>query len=283
MPMIAAQLTLSANILTEVYVAEVYVAEALEVKVYLCNESAAHWVDVDVIIAHGATASTTLDAPVREATAARRYLYRGYSMHPTMTKRIELELRHGDVVLVRASTADVACTVMTEEVVTPKALHAVEDLLTSLVEDMLQKQAIADATTGEEALARSNTRLVRHTLFLDITVNGTAAITSPSILLEYATRVEGVFLRARSVAGTADVRLEYAQSWDGTEYDSFDDTADITSSTNTDRPGNAEGFNIYTMPGTVGNRYIQIRATGTATNATDTLVTGYLIVREGYA
>ena len=281
--MIAAQLTLSANTLTEVYTAEVSVAEALHVEIMLCNESAAHWVDIDVILAHGATHTTTVDAPFREATATRRYIYRGYSMRPTQTKHIDLDLRHGDRVLVQASTNDLACTIVAEEVVTPRALQVVEDRLDALVEDMLNQRAIADATTGEASVARSNTRLVRYTLFLDVLVNATAAITSPSISLEYATQVESVFLRARSVAGTADVKLEYAQSWDGTEYDSFDDTMDVTSSTNTDRPGNAEGFNTYTVPTTIGNRYIQIRATGTATNAADTLVTGYLIVREGYA
>ena len=281
--MIAAQLTLSANVLTEVYTAEVFLAEALDVKVSLCNESAAHWVDIDVVIAHGATSSIIQDAPVMEVTAARRYFYRGHSMRPTETKHITLSLRHGDTVLVKASTANLSCTVLAEETVTPRALQAVEDRLDALVEDMLNQRAIAEATTGEEAVARSNTRLVRYTLFLDVLVDATAAITSPSISLEYATQVESVFLRARSVAGTADVKLEYAQSWDGTEYDSFDDTMDITSSTNTDRPGNAEGFNTYTMPTTIGNRYIQIRATGTATNAADTLVTGYLIMREGYA
>ena len=281
--MIAAQLTLPANVLTEVYTAEVSVAEALHVEIMLCNESAAHWVDIDVILAHGATHTTTVDAPFRETTATRRYIYRGYSMRPTQTKQIDLDLRHGDRVLVQASTANLSCTVVTEELVTPKALQIVEARLDALVEDVLNQRAIAEATTGEESVARSNTRLVRYTLFLDVLVNATAAITSPSISLEYATQVEAVFLRARSVAGTADVKLEYAQSWDGTEYDSFDDTMDITSSTNTDRPGNAEGFNTYTVPTTIGNRYIQIRATGTATNAADTLVTGYLIVREGYA
>ena len=288
--MITEQRTLPANAWTEVYTTEVLTAEAMQVEVHLCNQSSAHWIDVDVVIGHGSMASITQNGVLRSTMVDRRYIYRGHSMRPTETERVPLTLRHGDVVLVRPFTAmkgrlpeNMTCTIIAEEVVTPRALHALEDLLESLVEDVLNKQAMAEATTGEEAIARSNTRLVRHTLFLDVTVNATAAITSPSISLEYATRVEGLFLRARSVAGTADVRAEYATSWDGTEYDSFADTTDITSSTNTDRPGNAEGFNTYTMPSVLGNRYVQIQVTGTATNAADTLVTAYLIVREGYA
>ena len=281
--MISTQVLLAERTWTEVYQAEVLIAEAMQVDLYLCNVSPVHWVDIDVVIGHGAATSIIEDGVFQSTMADRRYIYRHHSMRPTKTEHVPLTLRHGDVVLVRASTANLACNVIAEEVVTPRALHALEDLLESLVEDVLQKQAVADATTGEEAIARSNTRLVRHTLFLDVTVNATAAITSPSISLEYVTRVEGLFLRARSVAGTADVRAEYATSWDGTEYESFADTTDITSSTNTDKPGNPEGFNTYTMPSVLGNRYVQIQVTGTAANAADTLVTAYLIVREGYA
>ena len=287
--MITVQRMLPANIWTEVYTTEVLTAEAMQVDVYLSNQSQAHWMDVDVVIGHGAMTSITQNGALRSTMADRRYIYRGHSMPPTKTERVPLTLRHGDVVLVRPFTAmkgtlpeTFGCTVIAEEAVTPRALHGLEDLLESLVEDVLQKQAVADATTGEEAITRSDTRLVRHTLFLDALVNATAAIISPSISLEYATRVEGLFLRARSVSGTADVKAEYATSWDGTEYDSFDDNADITSSTVTDKANNTEGFNTFSVAATL-NRYIQIRVTGVAANPADTRVTAYLIVREGYA
>lgn len=280
--MIAAQLTIAANTLTEVYIAEVFVAEAIHAEVMLCNESASHWVDIDVILAHGATHSTTVDAPVREETATRRYLYRGYSMHPTMTKRIDLALRHGDTVFVKASTANVSCTVVAEELVTPRALQAMENRLDALVEDVLNKQAIADATTGEEAVARSNTRLVRHPLIYQKTINGMSSEESAYISLEYAERVESLLLQASSVTGTADVKAEFATSWDTTSFDSYDDHADITSSTATDRSNNAEGMNVFSVSAPL-NRYIKVRITGVNLNPTDTLVTAYLIVREGYA
>ena len=149
--MIAAQLTLTANVSTEIYIAEVLDAEALKATIYLCNESTAHWVDVDVALAHGATATITVDAPVRGEVPTWRYLFRGHSMRPTQTKEIQLELRHGDVVLVRASTNALSCTVVTEELVTPRALQAVEQRLDALVEDVLNKRAIAEATTGQDA------------------------------------------------------------------------------------------------------------------------------------
>ena len=280
--MIAAQLTLSANVLTEVYTAEVSVAEALHVEIMLCNESAAHWVDIDVILAHGAMHTTTVDAPFRAATATRRYIYRGYSMRPTQTKHIDLDLRHGDRVLVQASTADLSCTVVTEEVVTPRALQAVESRLDALVEDVLNKQAIAEATTEEGAVARSNTRLVRYPLMLEKTINATGNEISSYVSLEYAERVESLLLEVRSVSGTADVKAEYATSWDTTSFDNFDDNADITSSTLTEKANSPEAWNVYPVSAPL-NRYIRIRITGVGTNPADTIASAYLIVREGYA
>ena len=280
--MIAAQLTLPANVLTEVYTAEVLVAEAMHAEIYLCNESAAHWVDIDVVIAHGATHTTTVDAPFREATATRRYLYRGYSMPPTVPKRIDVVLRHGDTVLVQASTANLSCTVVAEEVVTPRALQAVEDRLDALVEDVLNRQVIAEATTEAGAVARSNTRLVRYPLMLEKTINLTGNEISAYVSLEYAERIESLLLQARSVSGTADVKAEYSTSWDTTNFDSFDDNADITSSTVTDRANNIEGWNTFSMAAPL-NRYIRIRITGVAANPADTIASAYLIVREGYA
>lgn len=280
--MIAAQLTLDANVLTEVYVAEVLDAEALQAKMYLCNQSAAHWVDVDVVLAHGATAIITLGAPVRGAISPRRYLYRGHSMRPSETKRINLELRHGDIVLVSPSTGNVSCTVLVEELVTPRALQSLENRLDTLVEDIINKQAIAEATTEDGAVARSNTRLVRYPLMLEKTINGTGTETSTYVSLEYAERVESLMLKASSVSGTADVKAEYASSWDTTEFENFDDTSDITSSTLLARTNSPEGWNIYSMSSPL-NRYIRIRITGVAVNPTDTIVSAYLIVREGYA
>ena len=42
-------------------------------------------------------------------------------------------------------------------------------------------------------------------------------------------------------------------------------------------------MNTYALHNAPVNRYIQFRITGVAANAVDTLVAGYVIVREGYA
>lgn len=122
-------------------------------------------------------------------------------------------------------------------------------------------------------------RLVKARIFDTIAVASTGSATSLSLGVGYSSRVEAIILRAASVSGTADVKIEYATSHDDTNYDSFDDNLDVTSSSGTDKPNNKEGYNSYPMPAPL-NSYIKIKVTGVGANPADTLVDCYLVLRE---
>lgn len=125
--------------------------------------------------------------------------------------------------------------------------------------------------------------LSRKLLFSNVLINGAGASTSAGVYIgEDVVRVESLQLQVTSVAGTADVKAEYATSWDNVTYDSIADTTDITSSTLLDKANNPEGVNVFPVSAPL-NRYIKITITGVAANPADTLVTAYLILREGYA
>lgn len=296
--MIAYQEFLPARTLTDVYAVPLVQGGAVSVEVVLCNQSTLAWADVDVVVSGkdrqgdqrlfetGETNPTML-------ARSEYYLYRNHSLRPRKTLLFSLKLHIGETLRFKASTGEVSCTVMAEEFVTPDALHALEERLDVLVEDVLRLQeAQADegsapvlaGTDAARAAGRSNTMLRRYPLFDTESelVNGTGAILSLVINLETAARVESLLLKASSVTGTADVKAEYRMSWDGSQWSSFDDTSDITASTLLDRANNTEGWNTFSVSAPL-NRYLQIRITGVAANPADSLIAAYLLVREEYA
>lgn len=124
-----------------------------------------------------------------------------------------------------------------------------------------------------------NTRMK---LFDNVLINGAGSAESDAIVLAFVAALAGLVLQAASVAGTADVKLEYVTSPDGTNYEDYTDTQDITSSTLTDRTGGPEGFNAFVMPPlTPGSQTIKFRVTGVNANPADTRVTVYAFIREG--
>lgn len=128
----------------------------------------------------------------------------------------------------------------------------------------------------------STSSLTRATLFDNVLVTSLLSVESGALSLYHISTLESFILRASSVSGTSDVKLEYITSPDGTNYESYSDTTDITSSTATDKPNNKEGFNPFFPPASAPmSEYIKLKVTGVNANPADTLVTCYAILREG--
>lgn len=120
-----------------------------------------------------------------------------------------------------------------------------------------------------------------YTLWSGTVIGAAATLISAAIDLQHVDLVESLALRVSSVAGTANVRAEYQNSHNGTQWDEEDDNPDITSSTLTDKAGNPEGWNYFSMPAPLG-RYIRILIDEiSAAGLTDTLVEAKLLCREG--
>lgn len=296
--MIVYQEFLPSRRLTDVYVVPAVQGNAVAVDVLLCNQSTLRGVDLDVVLTNPGRRGDELLYETGETNPtvlapSESYFYRNHSLLARETLPLSFKMHAGEILRVKVTTADVSCLVMTEEFVTPDALHAIEERVDVLVEDVLRLQEERESATvspgvvgsdAERAAARTNTRLRRYPLFdtEEEAVASTAAIESLVISLESATSVESLMLQVSSVSGTADVKAEFRTSWDGSRWDAYDDFTDITSSTLLDRPTQPELMNTYTVNAPI-NKLIQIRLTGIGANPADTLAAGYLIVREGYA
>jgi len=124
--------------------------------------------------------------------------------------------------------------------------------------------------------------LARLTLFSGVTVNGTGSVESAVVSLRHVMSIESIVLRAASVTGTADVKLEYITSPDGINFEDYADTTDVVSSTLTANATGPEKFNPFFPPADAPmNMFIQFKVTGVGTNPADTIVDAYLILREG--
>lgn len=111
--------------------------------------------------------------------------------------------------------------------------------------------------------------LVRVPLWDAAAIASTGTLTSPAIDFRYAT-LDSFTYKASSSAGTADVKIEYAISEDGTNFGSFDDNTDLVASSNA--VATAEG--IKAVPGVVlAAPWIKIKVTGGASNNADTVFT----------
>jgi len=96
-----------------------------------------------------------------------------------------------------------------------------------------------------------------YTLWSGTVIGGGATLTSIVIDLLHVDLVESLALRVSSVAGTANVRAEFQQSHNGVDWDEEDDNPDITASTLTDKAGNPEGWNYFSMPAILA-RFVRI-------------------------
>mgnify|MGYP001614628985 FL=1 len=123
--------------------------------------------------------------------------------------------------------------------------------------------------------------LTSYLLWSGTTIGGGATLTSAAIDLLHVDLVEALRLRVSSVAGTANVRVEYQTSHNGTDWDEEDDNVDIVASTLLAKAGNAEQWNSFPMPAPLA-RYIRILVDEiSAAVLTDTLVESKLLCREG--
>lgn len=103
---------------------------------------------------------------------------------------------------------------------------------------------------------------------------------SPVIDLRTVKNPESVLIKASSVLGVADVKLEYAISKDGVTFGSFDDEGDIISSTNTLFSGaNPEAIHAVGMPSPLAP-FIKLKVTELSGSVTDTLVDLTLVLRR---
>lgn len=111
-------------------------------------------------------------------------------------------------------------------------------------------------------------------------VGAAATLTSPVMATRMLNRVESLYILASSVAGAADVRVEYAVGRTETVLGSSDDNDDIITSTNTDFATNPEGLHFVSMP-TILAPFFRIEVDEISGGGlTDTLVTLGLIFRE---
>ncbi len=116
-------------------------------------------------------------------------------------------------------------------------------------------------------------------LFSGEALAASGTLTSPVIDLENTIKAESIFIKASSVLGVADVKVEYAVSKDGVNFGGFNDATDIITSTNSVFSTNKEGVHTVAMPAVL-SRYIKLRVTELSTTVADTLVDLDLLVRN---
>ena len=124
--MIASQMLLISNILTEIYQAAPIHGNEMCAEIFICNQDGSQWTTLDVALSRGE----------QNIPDAGQYMYRGYSMRPNETKHVKLLLRGGDSIRVRVSTARVSAIVSAEEIMTPHTLEALEDRLDLITEEL---------------------------------------------------------------------------------------------------------------------------------------------------
>ncbi len=123
--------------------------------------------------------------------------------------------------------------------------------------------------------------ITRKILWEGTTIGAGATLTSATVDLNHVDMIEALALKVSSVAGTADVRVEFQTSHDAVNWDSSDDNPDIIASTLTAKTNNPEGWNGYPMPAPL-SRYLRILIDEISGGGlADTLVEAALICREG--
>lgn len=129
--MIASQVVLAANIMTQVYVAETAARNEVCAELFICNQDGAQWSTLDVALTRKNSVSED-----------KEYFYRGYSLRPSETKHPKLLLQNGDKVYARATTAKVSVMVSAEEIVTPGTINALGNRVDNVVEQIIELQSM---------------------------------------------------------------------------------------------------------------------------------------------
>ena len=151
--MIAAQVLLHPNVLTEVYRAHLEHGYELWTNIYICNQDGSQWSTLDMALGREG-----------RAPASKDYLYRGYSMKPHEVVRIHAALRENDTVYARAITARVSVSITTEEIFTPRALGDVKESLDMLVVDT---KDLLETERAHENISPFDGRVTAYRHFID--------------------------------------------------------------------------------------------------------------------
>lgn len=112
---------------------------------------------------------------------------------------------------------------------------------------------------------------VRHALFRATLINATGTAESGVVDTSQMERTVGVAVKASSVAGAADVKLELRYSSDGVTFGAYADETDVIASTNTGFGATPEGLHVVDFE-LKDVRYVQFLLTGVGANPADTLV-----------
>lgn len=111
-------------------------------------------------------------------------------------------------------------------------------------------------------------------------IGASGTLTSPALPVRALDAVLGCLIQVTSVAGAADVRLEYAiGDFTGTTFGSFDDEADLITSTATVFTTNPEGLHTREFA-LKPSPYLKLKVTELTGALTDTLVTLTMLGRE---
>lgn len=113
-----------------------------------------------------------------------------------------------------------------------------------------------------------------------VVINGTASFTSGSMDCRAFKRLESLMVKVTSVAGTPDVKIEYAVSTDGVTFGDFADEAPILASTSAAFGATPEGVHAISLEGVKRPPYLKIKVTGLGGNPADTICTADLEGRE---
>ena len=115
-------------------------------------------------------------------------------------------------------------------------------------------------------------------IFAAESLGTSATLTSAGIDQRRISRIESLLIQVTSVAGAADVRVEYAISQDDSTYGSSNDYDDIVESSNTDFV-TPEGITVVSMPAILAP-FFQIEVDELTASLSDTLVTAWIIAME---
>lgn len=118
-------------------------------------------------------------------------------------------------------------------------------------------------------------------LFDNVLVNATGSVEGPILDFRVGPSITpyAIAMKASSVSGTADVKLDFHTSEDGTNFDHYDDRPDIVSSSLSERTNGPELWNEYPFTD-VMNKFIQMQVTGVNSNPADTRVSAKILFRE---
>jgi hypothetical protein len=104
-----------------------------------------------------------------------------------------------------------------------------------------------------------------------------ATLTTPVIDTKFMSRIEGLVLKATSVLGDADVKVEFSTSNDPLSFPSFDNETDLIAST--DALTAPEETTTVAVPTPIA-RYVKFKITELTGTVEDTLITLDLMFRE---